>query len=63
MAFALPMEMHTDRTDLCYEPRARWVEAESIHLEQMGLSFDAITEQVSRVSRGPGQRSSRSPRK
>lgn len=32
--------------------RARWVEAETIHLKRMGLSFDAIAEQITRVGRG-----------
>jgi hypothetical protein len=27
--------------------RARWIEAETIHLKRMGLSFDAIAEQIS----------------
>jgi len=31
--------------------RARWVEAETIHLKRMGLSFDAIAEQITRVGR------------
>jgi hypothetical protein len=35
--------------------RARWVEAEVIHLKRMGLSFDAIAEQISRVGRGQAQ--------
>ncbi len=29
--------------------RARWVEAETMRLKQMGLSFDAIAEQITRV--------------
>jgi hypothetical protein len=29
--------------------RARWIEAEVIHLKRMGLSFDAIAEQIGRV--------------
>jgi len=29
--------------------RARWIEAETIRLKQMGLSFDAIAEQITRV--------------
>jgi hypothetical protein len=32
--------------------RARWIEAETIHLKKMGLSFDAISEQITRVGRG-----------
>jgi len=32
--------------------RARWVEAETIHLKRMGLPFDAIAEQISRVGLG-----------
>jgi hypothetical protein len=32
--------------------RARWVEAETIHLKRAGLSFDAIAEQITRVGRG-----------
>jgi hypothetical protein len=32
--------------------RARWVEAEAIRLKQMGLSFDAIAEQITRVGLG-----------
>ena len=32
--------------------RARWIEAETINLKRMGLSFDAIAEQISRVGRG-----------
>jgi hypothetical protein len=35
--------------------RARWLEAETIHLKRMGLSFDAIAEQINRVARGQGQ--------
>jgi hypothetical protein len=35
--------------------RARWVEAETVRLKHMGLSFDAIAEQVSRVGRGQAQ--------
>jgi hypothetical protein len=31
--------------------RARWVEAETIHLKRMGLSFEAIAEQLTRVGR------------
>ena len=32
--------------------RARWVEAETVHLKRMGLSFDAIAEQITNVGRG-----------
>src|SRR5260370_32854496 len=32
--------------------RARWIEAETIRLKKMGLSFDAISEQITRVGRG-----------
>jgi hypothetical protein len=32
--------------------KARWVEAETIHLKRMGLSFDAIAEQITRVGLG-----------
>jgi hypothetical protein len=35
--------------------RARWVEAETVNLKQMGLSFDAIAEQITRVGRGQAQ--------
>ena len=35
--------------------RARWVEAEVIHLKRMGLSFDAIAEQITRVGRRQAQ--------
>ena len=35
--------------------RARWVEAETVHLKQMGLSFEAIAEQITRVGRGQAQ--------
>jgi hypothetical protein len=35
--------------------RARWVEAETVHLKRMGLSFDAIAEQLARVGRGLAQ--------
>jgi len=31
--------------------RARWVEAETIQLKRMGLSFDAIAEQITRAGR------------
>jgi hypothetical protein len=32
--------------------RARWLEAETVHLKLMGLSFDAIAAQITRVGRG-----------
>jgi hypothetical protein len=35
--------------------RARWVEAETLSLKRMGLSFDSIAEQIVRVGRGRGQ--------
>ena len=35
--------------------RARWVEAEAIHLKRMGLSFDLIAEQITRVGRRQAQ--------
>jgi hypothetical protein len=35
--------------------RARWVEAEVVHLKYMGLSFAAIAEQITRVGRGLAQ--------
>jgi hypothetical protein len=35
--------------------RARWVEAETIHLKRMGLSFEAIAEQITRVGRSQAQ--------
>ena len=35
--------------------RARWIEAETIHLKRMGLSFDAIAEQITRIGRGQAQ--------
>jgi hypothetical protein len=35
--------------------RARWVEAETIRLKHMGLSFDAIADQITRIGRGQGQ--------
>jgi len=35
--------------------RARWVEAETVRLKHMGLSFDAIAEQITRVGRGRAQ--------
>jgi hypothetical protein len=35
--------------------RARWVEAEAVALKRMGLSFDAIAEQIGHVGRGQAQ--------
>ncbi len=35
--------------------RARWVEAETTHLKRMGLSFESIAEQISRLGRGQAQ--------
>ena len=35
--------------------RPRWVEAEVAQLKRMGLSFDAIAEQITRVGRGQAQ--------
>jgi hypothetical protein len=35
--------------------RARWVEAEVVRLKHMGLSFDAIAEQITRIGRGQAQ--------
>ena len=35
--------------------KARWIEAETIHLKRMGLSFDAIAEQITRVGRRQAQ--------
>jgi hypothetical protein len=35
--------------------RARWVEAETIHLKRMGLPFEAIAEHISNVGRGRAQ--------
>ncbi|MGD0290594.1 MAG: hypothetical protein ABSC63_13175 [Candidatus Binataceae bacterium] len=35
--------------------RARWVEAETLRLKRMGLSFDAIAEQIGRVGCGRAQ--------
>ena len=32
--------------------RARWIEAETIHLKRMGLSFEEIANQITRVGRG-----------
>ncbi|MGC2223685.1 MAG: hypothetical protein WA624_15700 [Methylocella sp.] len=35
--------------------RARWVEAEVIQLKRMGLSFDSIAQQITRVGRSQAQ--------
>ncbi len=35
--------------------RARWVEAETIHLKRMGLSFDKIADRITRIGRGQAQ--------
>ena len=35
--------------------KARWVEAETIQLKRMGLSFEAIAEQIIRIGRGQAQ--------
>jgi len=35
--------------------RSRWIEGETIHLKRIGLSFDAIAEQISRIARGQTQ--------
>jgi hypothetical protein len=35
--------------------RARWIEAETLHLKRIGLSFDAIADQITRVGRGQAQ--------
>jgi hypothetical protein len=35
--------------------RARWVEAETLHLKRIGLTFDAIAEQITRIGRGLAQ--------
>jgi hypothetical protein len=37
------------------ERRARWVEAEAIRLKRMGLSFEDIAVQVTRIARGQAQ--------
>jgi hypothetical protein len=43
--------------------RARWVEAETIQLKRMGLSFDSIAEQIARVGRGQAQPITQLPEK
>jgi hypothetical protein len=35
--------------------RARWVEAETMSLKRIGLSFDAIAEQITRIGRRTAQ--------
>lgn len=35
--------------------RARWIEAEAIQLKRIGLSFDSIAQQITRVGRGQAQ--------
>jgi hypothetical protein len=35
--------------------RARWVEAETIHLKRIGLSFDAIADQITRIGKRQAQ--------
>lgn len=35
--------------------RARWVEAETIHLKRIGLTFDAIADQITRVGKRQAQ--------
>jgi hypothetical protein len=35
--------------------RARWIEAETLHLKRIGLTFDAIADQITRVARGQAQ--------
>jgi hypothetical protein len=35
--------------------RARWIEAETIHLKRIGLSFDAIAEQIARIGKRQAQ--------
>lgn len=35
--------------------RARWIEAETVRLKQMGLAFEAIAEQITRVGRRQAQ--------
>jgi hypothetical protein len=35
--------------------RARWLEAEVLHLKRMGLAFEAIAEQITRVGLGRAQ--------
>lgn len=35
--------------------RARWIEAETLHLKRMGLTFEAIAQQIIRVAKGQAQ--------
>jgi hypothetical protein len=35
--------------------RARWIEAETIHLKRIGLTFDAIADQITRIGKGQVQ--------
>jgi hypothetical protein len=35
--------------------RARWLEAEVLHLKRMGISYEAIAEQITRVGHGRAQ--------
>jgi hypothetical protein len=35
--------------------RARWIEAETIQLKRIGLTFDAIADQITRIGRGQAQ--------
>jgi hypothetical protein len=35
--------------------RARWIEAETINLKRMGLSFDLISDQITRIGKGQVQ--------
>ena len=35
--------------------RARWLEAEVLHLKRMGISFEAIAEQITRIGHGRAQ--------
>jgi hypothetical protein len=35
--------------------RARWVEAETLHLKKIGLSFQEIADQITSIGRGQGQ--------
>lgn len=35
--------------------RARWIEAETLHLKRIGLTFDAIADQIARIAKGQAQ--------
>ena len=35
--------------------RARWIEAETLHLKRIGLTFDAIAEQIARIGKRQAQ--------